>query len=104
MPGPRRGKRAADDGQKTPAGLGYGTQRDTRMTMVRGIIDGLTDDELERGCPLAPALGSPERTYTLGRCLNVIMHEECEHRRYAVPVGVSARRQAGQPARQARCR
>jgi hypothetical protein len=21
---------------------------------------------------------------TLGRCLNVIMHEECEHRRYAV--------------------
>ena len=26
----------------------------------------------------------PEETYTLGRCLNVIMNEECEHRRYAV--------------------
>jgi DinB superfamily len=58
--------------------------RDTRMTMVRGIVDGLTDDDLERECPRVPALGNPEETYTLGRCLKVIMREECEHRRYAV--------------------
>ena len=58
--------------------------RDTRMTMVRGIVDGLTDDDLERDCPRLPAPGYPEETYTLGRCLRVVMTEECEHRRYAV--------------------
>jgi DinB superfamily/Pentapeptide repeats (8 copies) len=58
--------------------------RGTRMTTVRGIVDGLTDDDLERACPRLPAPGYPEGTYTLGRCLNVIMKEECEHRRYAV--------------------
>ena len=58
--------------------------RDTRMTMVRGIVDGLTDDDLERECPRLPAPGNPEETYTLGRCLKVIMREECEHRRFAV--------------------
>jgi len=58
--------------------------RGTRMAMVRGIVDGLTDDDLERECPRLPAPGYPEGTYTLGRCLNVIMREECEHRRYAV--------------------
>jgi hypothetical protein len=58
--------------------------RGTRMTMVRGIVDELTDDDLERECPRLPAPGYPEGTYTLGRCLNVIMEEECEHRRYAV--------------------
>ena len=58
--------------------------RGTRMAMVRGIVDGLTDDDLDRECPRRPAPGYPEGTYTLGRCLNVIMREECEHRRYAV--------------------
>jgi hypothetical protein len=58
--------------------------RGTRMTMASGIVDGLTDDDLERECPRLPAPGYPEGTYTLGRCLNVIMKEECEHRRYAV--------------------
>jgi hypothetical protein len=58
--------------------------RGTRMTVVRGIVDGLTDDDLERECPRLPGPGEPEGTYTLGRCLNVIMNEECEHRRYAV--------------------
>jgi DinB superfamily/Pentapeptide repeats (8 copies) len=56
--------------------------RGTRMAMVRGIVDGLTDDDLERECPRLPAPGYPGGTYTLGRCLNVIT--ECEHRRYAV--------------------
>jgi hypothetical protein len=58
--------------------------RGTRMAMVRGIVGGLTDDDLDRECPRLPAPGYPEETYTLCRCLNVIMREECEHRRYAV--------------------
>lgn len=58
--------------------------RATRMTLVRGIVDGLTDDDLDRDCPRLPAPGYPEESYTVGRCLRVIMKEECEHRRYAV--------------------
>jgi DinB superfamily/Pentapeptide repeats (8 copies) len=58
--------------------------RGTRVALVRGIVGTLTDDDLERGCPRLPAPGYPEETYTLGRCLNVIMKEECEHRRYVV--------------------
>jgi hypothetical protein len=58
--------------------------RDTRVALVRGIVDGLTDDDLDRECPRLPAPGYPEEAYTLGRCLRVIMKEECEHRRYAV--------------------
>jgi hypothetical protein len=58
--------------------------RGTRVALVRGIVDGLTDDDLERESPRLPAPGYPEETYTLGRCLRVIMREECEHRRYAV--------------------
>jgi uncharacterized damage-inducible protein DinB len=58
--------------------------RGTRMAMVREIVDRLTDDDLDRECPRLPAPGYPEETYTLGRCLNVVMKEECEHRRYAV--------------------
>jgi hypothetical protein len=46
--------------------------------------DGLTDDNLERECPRLPGPGYPDEAYTVGRCLNVIMREECEHRRYAV--------------------
>jgi DinB superfamily/Pentapeptide repeats (8 copies) len=58
--------------------------RGTRMAMVRGIVGGLTDDDLERECPRLPEPGYPDQAYTVGRCLNVIMMEECEHRRYAV--------------------
>jgi len=58
--------------------------RATRMTMVRGIVDGLTDDNLERECPRLPAPGYPEKTRSVGLCLGVVMKEECEHRRYAV--------------------
>ncbi len=58
--------------------------RGTRVTMVRGIVNGLTDDDLERVCPRLPAPGYPDKTYTLGPCLRVVMREECEHRRYAV--------------------
>jgi hypothetical protein len=58
--------------------------RGTRMTMVRGIVDGLTDDDLERVCPRLPAPGYPEEARSVGLCLGVVMKEECEHRRYAV--------------------
>jgi hypothetical protein len=58
--------------------------RGTHVTMVRGIVNGLTDDDLERECPRLPAPGYPDEAYTLGRCLRVVMREECEHRRYAV--------------------
>ena len=58
--------------------------RGTRMTTVRGIVDGLTDDDLERVCPRLPAPGYPEEARSVGLCLGVVMKEECEHRRYAV--------------------
>ena len=58
--------------------------RGTRMRMVRGILDGLTDDDLERVCPRLPAPGYPAEARSVGLCLGVVMKEECEHRRYAV--------------------
>jgi hypothetical protein len=58
--------------------------RDTRMAMVRGIVEGLTDDGLERVCPRLPAPGYPQEARSVGLCLGVVMKEECEHRRYAI--------------------
>ena len=58
--------------------------RDNRMALVRAIVDGLTDTGLDRVCPRLPARGYPAETRTVGRCLRVVMDEECEHRRYAV--------------------
>ena len=58
--------------------------RGTRVALVRGIVDGLTDDDLERVCPRLPGPGYPEETRSVGLCLRVVMKEECEHRRYAV--------------------
>jgi DinB superfamily len=55
-----------------------------RMAMVRGIVDGLTDARLERVCKQPPSPWHPGETRSVGRCLRVIMKEECEHRRYAV--------------------
>jgi len=55
-----------------------------RMALVRGIVDSLTDSELERICTRAPAPGYPDETRTVGGCLYVVMEEECEHHRYAV--------------------
>ena len=70
--------------------------RADRVALVRGIVDGLTDAELERSCARAPAPGYPEEARTVGRCLQVVMGEECEHRRYAVRdlAVLEARRQA----------
>jgi uncharacterized damage-inducible protein DinB len=58
--------------------------RADRMAVIRRIVDGLTDDELERLCTRSPAPGYPEERRTVGRCLRVVMKEECEHHRYAV--------------------
>ncbi len=58
--------------------------RGTRMALVRGILDTLTDEDLERVCPRLPAPGYPQEARSVGLCLGVIMKEECEHRRYAV--------------------
>ncbi len=58
--------------------------RADRMAVMRRVVDALTDDELERLCPLAPAPGYPDESRAVGRCLRVVMKEECEHRRYAV--------------------
>jgi uncharacterized damage-inducible protein DinB len=58
--------------------------RADRMAVVRRIVDGLTDSDLERLCARAPAPGYPDETRSVGRCLRVVMKEECEHRRYAI--------------------
>ncbi len=58
--------------------------RADRLALVRRIVDGLTDSELERPCTRTPAPGYPEESRTVGGCLRVVMGEECEHRRYAV--------------------
>ena len=58
--------------------------RADRMGLVRGIIDGLTDARLEQVCQQPPSPVHPGETRSVGRCLRVIMTEECEHRRYAV--------------------
>src|SRR5829696_1834407 len=58
--------------------------RADRMAVVRRIVDGLTDTELERPCSCPPAPGYPQERRSVGRCLGVVMGEECEHHRYAV--------------------
>jgi DinB superfamily len=58
--------------------------RADRMALVRRIVDGLTDTELERMCTRAPTPHDPEDSRPVGGCLRVVMNEECEHHRYAV--------------------
>jgi hypothetical protein len=58
--------------------------RADRTALVRGIIDGLTDTELERMCTRTPAPGYPEEPRSVADCLGVVMSEQCDHRRYAV--------------------
>ena len=56
--------------------------RADRLALVRGIVDGLTEAELERVSQRPPAPGYPDEPRTVGYCLRVVMQEECEHRRY----------------------
>jgi hypothetical protein len=58
--------------------------REDRLTVVRDVVDRMTDDALERLCARAPTPDFPEERHTVRTCLRTVMNEECEHRRYAV--------------------
>jgi len=58
--------------------------RASRMTVMRRIVDSLTDDDLERPCERTPAPGYPHEKRTVIDCLAVVMEEEVEHYRFAV--------------------
>ena len=58
--------------------------RTERLAMVRGFVDELTAEELERSCMRPPAPGYPEQPRTVRQCIRVVMNEECEHYRYAM--------------------
>ena len=56
----------------------------SRMAVVGGVVDALTDAELDRECTRTPGPGYPEGAIAVRRCLRVLMNEACDHRRYAV--------------------
>jgi len=58
--------------------------RFARMAVMRGVVDGLTETELDRVCGRKPADPYPDQEYVVRRCLRVILKEEAEHHRYAV--------------------
>jgi len=58
--------------------------RADRMALMHRIVDGLTDEGLARLCTRSPGPGYPDEPRAVGRCLRVVMNEECEHHRYAV--------------------
>ena len=58
--------------------------RRARMVTMRGVLDGLTEAELDRVCGRKPADPYPDQEYVVRRCLKVILKEEAEHHRYAV--------------------
>ncbi|SEC72527.1 DinB superfamily protein [Amycolatopsis tolypomycina] len=55
-----------------------------RMAAMRRVVDGLTEDALDRVCGRKPADPYPEQEYVVRRCLKVVLKEEAEHHRYAV--------------------
>jgi uncharacterized damage-inducible protein DinB len=55
-----------------------------RMATTRRLVEGLTDDELDRVCARKPADSYPDQEYVVRRCLTVVLKEEAEHHRYAV--------------------
>ena len=58
--------------------------RRDRMATVRRVIEGLTDESLNRHTKPVEAPGWPEpRSYPVRECLLVIVNEEWEHRLYA---------------------
>jgi hypothetical protein len=54
-----------------------------RMATMRGVVDGLTEAELDRVCGRKPADPYPDKEYVVRRCLTVVLKEEAEHHRYA---------------------
>lgn len=58
--------------------------RRDRMSTVRQVIEGLTDESLDRTTEPVDAPGWPEpRSYPVRDCLLIVLSEEWEHRRYA---------------------
>ena len=55
-----------------------------RMATMRGVVNGLTEAELDRVCGRKPADPYPDQKYVVRRCLKVVLQEEAEHHRYAV--------------------
>ena len=55
------------------------------MALVRTVVDGLTDEQLDvEGAPLVgPGWPDEGDSFTVRRCLRVVLNEEWEHRRYA---------------------
>ncbi len=55
------------------------------MALVRGVVDGLTEEQLERECPPLVGVGWPDEgdTLTARQGLRVVLNEEWWHRRYA---------------------
>lgn len=58
--------------------------RSDRMSVVRRIVDGLSDEDLGRRCHRSPAPGYPDEERSVLECVGVVMDEEIEHHRYAV--------------------
>jgi uncharacterized damage-inducible protein DinB len=71
------------DNDATPDFAEVLKMREDRMSMIRGIVDGLTDAELAKTTSRPPAPGYPEEERTVAHCLQVVMTEEIEHYRYA---------------------
>jgi hypothetical protein len=59
------------------------TVRDERMAVIRGIVDDLTAEGMERICTRSPAPGYPDEERPAAECLAVVMDEELEHHRFA---------------------
>ncbi len=55
-----------------------------RMDDVKGTINALTPEELDRVCVPPNTPGHPNREHTVLACIHVILNEEWEHHRYAV--------------------
>ncbi|SDT10334.1 DinB superfamily protein [Friedmanniella luteola] len=55
-----------------------------RMAVMRRVVTGLTEAELDRVCGRKPADPYPDQEYVVRRCLRVVLKEEAEHHRYAV--------------------
>ncbi|WP_028045737.1 DinB family protein [Cellulomonas sp. URHE0023] len=55
------------------------------MAMVRGVVDGLTDEQLDRRSEPLQGPGWPDEgeAYLPRQCLRVVLNEEWWHRRYA---------------------
>jgi hypothetical protein len=58
--------------------------RADRMSVMRRIVAGLTNDGLGRMCKRSPAPGYPDEERAVAECVAVVMEEEIEHFRFAV--------------------